>query len=274
MQGQVSYTFGKCRDLSSAPVTGDSYLNSIAVPLLLVKSARVGACDFDVRQVLSGTLMWNIPSMKNGSRFLSTLTGGWEVGTIVTATTGAPFTLTVGDGNDPLGTGFNGDFSMDFASLIPGCNPIHGGINYVNTNCFTPPTAPISYPLATVANPLGCAPGSFPNSPVAPPSGTQFCSNVLGNTKRNQFYGPGLTTVDFSIFKNTRIPSISEAFNVQFRAEFFNILNHTNFLSPGFLNTFGQNNSVYDADGTALPTALNQTSTTSRQIQLGLKLIF
>ncbi|HWY55410.1 MAG TPA: carboxypeptidase regulatory-like domain-containing protein [Terriglobales bacterium] len=274
VQGQVSYTFGKCRDLSSAPVTGDSYLNSIAVPLLLVKSARVGACDFDVRQVLSGTLMWNIPAMKNGSRFLSTLTGGWEVGTIVTATTGAPFTLTVGDGNDPLGTGFNGDFSMDFASLIPGCNPIHGGINYVNTNCFTPPTAPISYPLATVANPLGCAPGSFPNSPVAPPSGTQFCSNVLGNTKRNQFYGPGLTTVDFSIFKNTRIPSISEAFNVQFRAEFFNILNHTNFLSPGFLNTFGQNNSVYDADGTALPTALNQTSTTSRQIQLGLKLIF
>jgi len=274
VQGQVSYTFGKCRDLSSAPVTGDSYLNSIAVPLLLVKSARVGACDFDVRQVLSGTLMWNIPAMKNGSRFVSTLTGGWEVGTIVTATTGAPFTLTVGDGNDPLGTGFNGDFSMDFASLIPGCNPIHGGINYVNTNCFTPPTAPISYPLATVANPLGCAPGSFPNSPVAPPSGTQFCSNVLGNTKRNQFYGPGLTTVDFSIFKNTRIPSISEAFNVQFRAEFFNILNHTNFLSPGFLNTFGQNNSVYDADGTALPTALNQTSTTSRQIQLGLKLIF
>ena len=274
VQGQVSYTFGKCRDLSSAPVTGDSYLNSIAVPLLLVKSARIGACDFDVRQVLSGTLMWNLPSMKNGSRFLSTITGGWEVGTIVTATTGAPFTLTVGDGNDPLGTGFNGDFSMDFASLIPGCNPIHGGINYVNTNCFTPPTAPISYPLATAANPLGCAPGSFPNSPVAPPSGTQFCSNVLGNTKRNQFYGPGLTTVDFSIFKNTRIPSISEAFNVQFRAEFFNILNHTNFLSPGFLNTFGQNNSVYDADGTALPTALNQTSTTSRQIQLGLKLIF
>jgi len=274
VQGQVSYTFGKCRDLSSAPVTGDSYLNSIAVPLLLIKSARVGACDFDVRQVMTGTLMWNLPSVKNSSRFVSTLTGGWALGTIVTATTGAPFTVTVGDGNDPLGTGFNGDFSMDFASVIPGCNPIHGGINYLNTNCFTPPTAPASYPLATVANPLGCAPGSFPNSPVSPPAGTQFCSNVLGNTKRNQFYGPGLTTVDFSVFKNTRVPSISEAFNIQFRAEFFNVLNHTNFLSPGFLNTFGQNNSVYDVDGTRLPTALNQTSTTSRQIQLGLKLIF
>ena len=274
VQGQVSYTFGKCRDLSSAPVTGDSYLNSIAVPLLLVKSARLGACDFDVRQVLTGTLMWNLPSIKNSSGFVNTLTGGWELGTIVTATTGAPFTATVGDGNDPLGTGFNGDFSMDFASLIPGCNPIHGGVNYLNTNCFTPPTAPSSFPLATAANPLGCAPGSYPASPVTPPTGTEFCSNVLGNTGRNRFYGPGLTTVDFSIFKNTRIPSISEAFNIQFRAEFFNILNHTNFLSPGFLNTFGQNNSVYDFNGASLPTALNQTATTSRQIQLGLKLIF
>jgi len=274
VQGQVSYTFGKCRDLSSAPVTGDSYLNSIAVPLLLVKSARLGACDFDVRQVLTGTLMWNLPSIKNSSRFVNTLTGGWELGTIVTATTGAPFTATVGDGNDPLGTGFNGDFSMDFASLIPGCNPIHGGVNYLNTNCFTPPTAPSSFALATAANPFGCAPNSYPASPVAPPPGTEFCSNVLGNTGRNRFYGPGLTTVDFSIFKNTRIPSISEAFNIQFRAEFFNILNHTNFLSPGFLNTFGQNNSVYDFNGASLPTALNQTATTSRQIQLGLKLIF
>ncbi len=97
---------------------------------------------------------------------------------------------------------------------------------------------------------------------------------MLGNTSRNKFYGPGLTTVDFSLFKNIAIPRISEAFNVQFRAEFFNLLNHTNFLSPGFLNTFGQNNSVYDSNGASLTTALNQTSTSSRQIQLGLKLIF
>jgi hypothetical protein len=80
--------------------------------------------------------------------------------------------------------------------------------------------------------------------------------------------------VDFSIFKNTRIPRISEAFNVQFWAEFFNLLNHTNFRSPGFLNTFGQNNWAYDFNGTSLPTALNQTSTTSRQLQLGLKVIW
>jgi outer membrane receptor protein involved in Fe transport len=280
VQGQISYTFGKCRDLSSAPVTGDTFLNSIAVPILLFKQARLGACDFDVRQVLSATALWNIPSIKGANRFVSALTGGWQLGTIITATTGAPFTVTVGDGNDPLGNGFNGDFSQDFASLIPGCNPIRGGLNYLNTNCFAPAFAPLSLPAATTANPYGCAQITYVPPPLGPykgpaaPSGTQFCSNVLGNTGRNQFYGPGQTTVDFSVFKNMSIPRISEAFKVQFRAEFFNILNHTNFLSPGFLNTFGQNNSVYDVDGTPLPTALNQTSTSSRQIQLGLKLIF
>lgn len=148
-------------------------------------------------------------------------------------------------------------------------------MNYLNTNCFTPPTAPASLAVATAANPLGCAPNSFPNyTGPAAPAGRQFCSNVLGNSGRNSFYGPHLTNLDFSLFKNTKIPQISEAFNVQFRAEFFNILNHTNFLSPGFLNTFGQNNSTYDFDGSSLPTALNQTSTTSRQIQLGMKFVF
>jgi hypothetical protein len=236
---------------------------------MFVKSARVGACDFDIRHVFSGTLMWELPGMKGGSALLSTITGGWELGTIVTAMSGAPFTATVGDGNDPLGTGFNGDFSMDFANLLPGCNPRSGAKppnNYLNVNCFTPPTAPVSF--------AGCAPSSFTAAPQPAPSGTQYCSNVLGNSGRNRFYGPRLTTVDLSIFKNTRIPSISDTFNIQFRAEFFNVLNHTNFLSPGFLNTFGQNNSVFDSDGSAMTTALNQTSTTSRQIQLGLKLIW
>ncbi len=271
VQVQMSYTFGKCMDHSSSPVTGDTYLNSIAVPLLMVGSARAGACDFDIRQVFIGNFIWQIPSLKSSS-VLGKITGGWELGSIVTRMTGAPFTVTTGNGNDPLGTGFNGDFSMDFANLIAGCDAIHGGVNYLNTSCFTPPTAPSSLAPASAANPFGCAPNSFPASPVAAPSGQQFCSNVLGNSGRNSLYGPGLVTWDLSVFRNIRIKQVSEAFNMQFRAELFNVLNHTNFLSPGFLNSFGQDNSVYNSNGSLLPTALNQTSTASRQIQFGLKL--
>ncbi|GAC1415591.1 MAG: hypothetical protein NVSMB62_03620 [Acidobacteriaceae bacterium] len=286
IQGQLSYTYSHCNDLGSSPVTGDTFLNSIAVPLLLQKSYRVGPCDFDLRQVATGNVIWQIPAPHFDNSFANVVTNGWELGGILTAETGAPFSVTLGGGNDPLGTGFNGDFSMDLADLLPGCNATPGlirsskGVQAYNPNCFTPATAPSSFAVATPGNPIGCAPGNSSNayfknySGPAAPAGRQFCSNVVGNTHRNQFYGPRLTTLDMSLFKNTAIPIISETFKVQLRAEFFNILNHTNFLSPGFLNTGGQNNSPYDADGSTLNTYLDQTSTTSRQIQLGVKLVF
>jgi hypothetical protein len=265
IQGQFSYTLGKCRDTSSAALTGDTYVNSVAVPILLNKQYRVGECDFDVRNSLVGTIIWDVPAPHTSSILLSRITSGWELGTIVTVSSGSPFTVTVGGGGDPLGTNFNGDFSMDFADLVPGCQPIQGGKNYLNVNCFALPTAPAQ--LASQ-----CSPFSGAVQPA--PSGTVYCANLLGNSGRNTFYGPGLRTVDFSIFKNTRVPKISESFNVQFRAEFFNILNHTNFAAPNFLSD--SNNSAFDQTGAPLSNfgVLGSTSTTSRQIQLGLKVIF
>jgi hypothetical protein len=239
LQGQVSYTLGKCRDTSSAPVTGDTYVNSVAVPLLLSKAYRVGACDFDVRNTLVGTVIWDVPGPKSG--LVSYALGGWEMGTIVTATSGSPYTVTVGGGGDPLATGFNGDFSMDFANLISGCNATPGVTTNAagqllafNPNCFAPAPA--------VAGGV-----------------------LVGNSGRNRFYGPGLTTVDFSLFKNF---SFRERFKAQFRGEFFNILNHPNFAAPNFLND--ANNSI----GTGNAGIIGSTSTASRQIQLGLKLVW
>jgi hypothetical protein len=274
IQGQISYTFGKCRDTSSAPVTGDTYANSIAVPILLSQGYRSGACDFDVRQSLSATFIWEIPGPKSAPAVVSYLVNGWELGTIVTATTGTPFTATVGAGGDPLNTGFNGDFSMDYANLVAGCNPIHGGINYLNVNCFSLPAVPnAALTTAPFIAAGGCAP--FPGATQPAPAGSTYCANLLGNAGRNTLYGPGLTTVDFSIFKNFRIQKISEAFNIQLRGEFFNVLNHTNFQAPNFL-TDGNNNSIFDPTGAPLQTAgvLGSTTTTSRQIQLGAKVVW
>ena len=271
--GQVSYTFGKCRDTSSAPVTGDTYATSIAVPLLLNKSYRVGACDFDVRHNLTANFVYDLPSPKNKGA-LTTIAGGWELGTIITATSGSPFTATVGDGGDPLGTGFNGDFSMDYANLVSGCNPIHGGVNYLNLSCFALPSAPV----AALTSPTfiaagGCTP--FPGATQVAPAGSVYCANLVGNSGRNHFYGPGLTTVDLSLFKNFRVPRISESFNVQFRAEFFNVLNHTNFQAPNFI-TDGNNNSIFDSSGAPLGNAgvLGSTTTSARQIQFGVKVVW
>ena len=237
LQGQLSYTLGNCKDTGSAPVTGDTYVNSVAVPLLLSKSYRIGACDFDVRNTLVGTVIWDVPGPKSG--LASYVAGGWQVGSIVTATSGSPYTVTFGGGGDPLNTGFNGDFSMDYAQLVSGCNATPG----VTTNAQ--------------GQLLAFNPSCFTSAPAV-------AGGVLvGNSGRNRFYGPALTTVDFSTFKNF---SFKERYKVQFRAEFFNILNHPNFAAPNFLND--ANNSI----GTSNAGVIGSTSTASRQIQLGLKL--
>jgi hypothetical protein len=75
-----------------------------------------------------------------------------------------------------------------------------------------------------------------------------------------------LGTIDVSVLKNT---SITERTNLQFRAEFFNVLNRANFATP---------NPVVFASGSAVPVStagvISATSTTSRQIQFGLKLLW
>lgn len=91
-------------------------------------------------------------------------------------------------------------------------------------------------------------------------------AGTLGNLGRNTVIGPGLVTVDFSAVKNF---SITEARTVQFRGEFFNLLNRANFGSP---------NTTIFTDATGTPSAtfgrISSTRTTARQIQFALKIIF
>jgi hypothetical protein len=90
---------------------------------------------------------------------------------------------------------------------------------------------------------------------------------VLGDLGRNTLRGPGFADLDFSLFKNVAFHQ--EKYKVQFRAEAFNSLNHTNF---GVQTT-----AVFNGSGVPLASAsvLQQpTLTTSRQIQLGIKFNF
>jgi hypothetical protein len=99
------------------------------------------------------------------------------------------------------------------------------------------------------------------------PTLTGTCSNLLGNAGRNEVYGPGLVNFDFSLFKDT---TIKENLKLQFRAEFFNVFNHSNFNSPI------ANSSVFNQDGSPVGSAggFDSTSTSNREIQFALKLIF
>jgi hypothetical protein len=147
---------------------------------------------------------------------------------------------------------------------VPGCSLTNSGniANYVNTSCFTLPTAPISMAAE-------CMTGSFPLAP-APPSGQVYCANLYGNAGRNSVVGPGLVDLDFSVFKNNYIKKLSETFNIQFRAEFFNVINHANFETPV------NNTQIFDDTGalTSGAGAIDTLATSARQIQFGLKVIW
>jgi len=96
------------------------------------------------------------------------------------------------------------------------------------------------------------------------------CLNLRGNLGRNTLIGPGLLSLDFSVFKNNPIKRISDTFNIQFRSEFFNVLNHTNFAPPL------DNRNIFDSAGNPIGNAglITSTQTSSRQIQFAIKIIW
>jgi hypothetical protein len=98
------------------------------------------------------------------------------------------------------------------------------------------------------------------------------CQQLFGNAGRNSIVGPSSFNLDFSLFKNYAVHRISESFNVQFRAEFFNVLNHPNFLLPNFNEG---NNQIMNQDGSKVNAVIDSTGTYDpRQIQFGLKVIW
>jgi hypothetical protein len=257
IQGQVSYTWGHCIDQG---MPGDTFTNSLSTFYFPIPGDSRGNCDFDQRHVLSANFVWFIPSPKFGGAFANHILGGWQLGGIVTVQTGAPFTLLIG--GDPLGNLSTDPHQYPDRLSTPGCaNPVNSGNvdAYINLACFSPPTAPASFAAV-------CQPAAPTVAAVIP----NTCMNLLGNMGRNQLYGPGIADFDFSIFKDNRIPSISEAFNVQLRFEFFNVLNRPNFQSPI------DNNVLFNPDGTSVSGAgaIDSTTTTSRQIQFGVKIVW
>lgn len=268
-QVQGTFTWGKSIDTSSATVAGDAFGNSISSLNWFNMRLVRGLSDFNVGRTLVVNGTWDIPTAKSLSGPAKWIADGWELGLILTVSDGVPFTPTWGTGDDPAETQNNDDWAFPNRLGGPGCktltNPGNPN-NYVKTQCFAVPTAPDMAFWTANCDP---APPTF-GGPL--PSGDLRCFNLRGNAGRNILIGPGITNLDFSVFKNNRIKRISENFNVQFRAEIFNILNHPNFAPP----TVPDNSDIFLSDGTVSGGAglLTRTTIPERQIQFAIKFIF
>ena len=121
-------------------------------------------------------------------------------------------------------------------------------------------------------------PNMFHMQPMVPcPNNAALICGSLAGASRGILRGPGLADWDFSLVKDTAVRQLGEQVSVEFRAEFFNILNHTNFGMPSSATVFSGATSALGAYQQAPIAGVGQittTATTSRQIQFALKLIF
>ncbi len=236
LQVRAVYTWSKALD------DGDS-LNATAAgnaPGLVSNPFDIhadwGPATYDVRNVAVLEGIYDLPfgpgraMLRHARHVLSAVVSDWTLNSIVTLQSGFPFTpqLSYNPSN-------NGDIRnpvRPFANPDFHRSPIEGTpTQWFNPEAFLPP-----------------------------PSGSGF----YGNLSRDNLTGPGIATWDYSMLK--LIP-IRKTLTAQFRAEFFNLLNHANFNTPNLV--------TFTPSGVS-PTAgvITSTSTTSRQIQLALKLLW
>jgi len=230
LQFRGAYTFAKALD------DGDNMNTSVAtnspafVANPLEPKADYGRASFDIRHVAVFNVIYEIPFARSSRKWLNRVAGDWQISGIQTLQSGLPFTPQLS---------YNPSNDGDTRNPVrPSVNPnfagelIVGGANqYFDPNAFIQPL-----------------PGTY------------------GNAGRNTLQGPHLYETDLSLAKKF---TFRESLHLQFRAEFFNLFNHTNFNTP--------NPVVYAAaTGGPSPTAgvITSTATTSRQVQLGLKLLW
>ena len=236
LQFRGAYTFSKSLDDGTAwnSSVGANAPGFVMFPL--DPKLDWGPSTSNVRHLAVVNATYELPAGKGrrlwrGARgWRESLAGGWTLSAITTLQSGFPFTPQLG---------YNPSNNGDSRNPVrPEWNPaftgrvILGGPNqYFNPNAFLPPT-----------------------------------TGTYGNVGRDTLTGPGLATVDFSLLKSA---ALRDRARLQFRAEFFNILNRANFGTPNAV--------VFSSASTVpAPTAgvITATSTTSRQIQFGLKALW
>jgi len=191
-------------------------------------AADHGPAQFDRRQILTGNWVYKIPFFRNQHGFFGEVLGGWEWNGVVVAQSGLPLTVS-GTVDDPAGLGLldPNSFAGARPDVVgdPNSGTIHTLTSWFNTSAFAPVPAGVYRP---------------------------------GNAGRGVVIGPGMQRWDMGLYKSFKL---YERLNTQFRAEAFNVFNHTNFdgVSTYYLSgIFGQVYSTRDP----------------RILQLGLKLLF
>jgi hypothetical protein len=203
--------------------------------------ANYGRSDFNREHRFVLSYVYQLPS----PRTLNLLLGGWSVAGVTTIQSGLPLSLTGTNTNNVFG------ITTDRAQLAANCTHadlVNAGSNHDNlTNYFN----------------RGCILRNAAGAAIWRIVGDDGVATAFGNSGVGIVTGPGQNNSDIAIIKRTPLRILGEAGNVEFRTEFFNAFNHTQFSNPGTSVTTAATFGV-----------ISSTSVNPRIIQFGLKFNF
>ena len=190
LSNNFNYQWGRSMDFTSTVTTPENSYNL---------AMDYGPSTFDVRNSVTDYVSYTVPQI---ARFAPRLTRGWQVNTLATFAGGSPINILTGA--NVSGSGENKDRPNQIR-----LNPLVTRSTIVNGS-----TLQYQYLAPQVAGSAAYV---------------RQAAGTFGNTRRDSVYGPGLGSVDFSLFKRT---PLTERINTELRAEVYNIMNQANFANP------------------------------------------
>ena len=276
LEFQTNYTWSHSIDTTEGQVAGSDCSGTGSNTGTDPNDPRIdrGPSCFDIRQNLRFNVIYHLPGLR-ASNLASKFLNGWWVSSIVTAQTGFPFSPTVASNRSQsaVGSAASDRVNVGTATVAPGQTGPDGTVNTTNQTFV-----PFNSGTVITGNPnQWFNPLMFSLQSLVPcPNNSALTCGTLGDASRGLLRGPDLTAWDFSLVKDTAVPHMGEQTRLQFRAEFFNILNHANFGMPSgtvFAGSTADRGALSESP-VATAGRITTTSTSSRQIQLVLKLLF
>ena len=290
LQYQVAFTWSRLEDTTQGDIGSQDEGSNQPMDPFNSRADR-GPTAFDTKANLRANMVYNLPG-PHSNGFLPMLAKGWIFSNIVSFQTGYPFECQI-------------EYGQNTANAEAGIEDVGGNMN--NNRCdFVTAANLADVKTATITTASGVVgpldpdavpynkstvithkPGQWFNPhmftlPHPQDYATYLAGNnatgYMGDSPRGLMRGPGQTDWDLSLVKNTKLPWLGEKGNFQFRAEFFNILNHTNFAFP-YSNNYNANYEAieaYNQSNDIAPNAGKITNTliNSRQIQFAARFEF
>jgi hypothetical protein len=223
----VSYTWSRTFD-SGMPDGDGTYPGAKYWPLPGTKKLDWALSQLNLNDQFTASVLYDLPFGK-GKRYGSNMTsvpnaifGGWQVNVIEKVTSGFPLFITDSANNSGVNFQWNGS-SLNRPNQVG--DPNRGGTVAANPTCSAPARV---HTLDNWFNPCAFVPA--PTFIINPGQPDQFTVGELGTAGRAPLYGPRYVNTDFSAFKTFRL---HEGYNLEFRSEFFNLFNHSQFYLGG-----------------------------------------